>query len=100
MPRTFPPGRTPHVILLRGTLTPCGTMRAMFCQGPILVEKGGEHPLFKSRQDAHYCIKRTKKVHARLSRAMLDTSYWPKGLPEFQIMAETKWKKLRETPKK
>lgn len=98
MPRSTAPGRCPHVILLRGTLTLAGTRRSLFARGPILVEKGGEAPRFNSRQDAHYCVQRTKAIRARLHASLLDGAYWPNGLPEFQIMSEAKWTKLRETP--
>lgn len=96
MPRTCAPGRCPHVILIRGTLKLAGTRRSMFSKGPILVEDGGDEPNFNSRQDAHYCVKRTKHVHAQLQLSGLDASYWPDGLPEFQIMSTQKWNRLRK----
>lgn len=96
MPRTCAPGRCPHVILLRGTLTLAGTRRSMFSKGPILVETGGDEPRFNSRQDAHYCIKRTKWVHERLARSCMENAFWPGGLPEFQIMSTQKWNRLRK----
>jgi hypothetical protein len=94
MSRIVAPGRCPHVILLRGTLKLCGTRRYLLGKGPILVESGGEKPLFASRQDAHHCVERTKHIHSRLRAAFCDTSYWPKGLPDFQIMSKAKWLKL------
>ena len=94
MPRTCAPGRCPHVILLKGTLRLAGTRRSMFSKGPVLVEDGGEEPHFRSRQDAHYCIKRTQQIHRRLRAALLETSFWPAGLPEFQIMSTQKWTRL------
>ena len=95
MPRTCAPWRCPHVILLKGTLTLAGTRRSMFSKGPILVESGGDEPRFNSRQDAHYCIKRTKWVHERLARSCMENAFWPGGLPEFQIMSTAKWNRLR-----
>lgn len=91
MARAYPPGRCPHVILIRGTRNLCGTARMLLTPGPILIEKGGEKPIFKSRQDASNCVGRTAKIHAQLKDSMMDGSYWPNGLPDFQIMSQKKW---------
>lgn len=99
MPRSCSPGQCPHVILLRGTLKLCGTTRMLLTKGPILVERGGDPPYFESRQDAHYCVTRTKQIYERLKLSMIEASYWPNGLPDFQIMSRQKWTRLCEKPK-
>jgi len=99
MARSCSPGQCPHIILLRGTLTPCGTARMMLTRGPILVARGGDKPIFKSRQDAHYCVTRTTQIFERLKLSMIEGSFWPQGLPKFQIMSVQKWTKLCEKPK-
>jgi hypothetical protein len=98
MPRSCSPGHCPHIILHRGTLQPCGTRRMIVCRGPVLVDKGGDRPLFKSRQDADYCITRTRQIHDRLKASLMERAFWPNGVPKVQIMSVQKWVRLCEKP--